>query len=114
MHELSIAQSLIDIVSRQCIEKGFKEVESIDVSIGRASGILPDALLFAFDVIKSDSIAKSAKLNITEVPVSGQCRICGNTFVTEEEYVLCCPCCGGTHFFVTGGRELDVTEMEVS
>jgi len=114
MHELSIAQNLIDIVSDQCLKNGFKEIESINIKVGRASGIMPDALSFAFNAIKTDSIAKNASLNIEEVPVTGQCRDCSNTFVAEEEYVLCCPCCKGSAFIITAGRELDIIDMEVS
>jgi hydrogenase nickel incorporation protein HypA/HybF len=113
MHELSIAQNLLDIVSRQCIEQGYKEIESISIRVGRASGILPDALMFAFNAIKSDSIAKSAQLNISEIPVAGLCRVCENTFIVEEEYILSCPLCGGSSFSVTGGRELDIVDIEV-
>lgn len=114
MHELSIAQNLLDIVSEQCFKNGYKEIESINIKVGRASGIMPDALSFAFNAIKSDSIAKNASLNIEEIPVSGQCKDCNNTFVTEEEYVLCCPFCKGPSFIITAGRELDVIDMEVS
>ncbi len=114
MHELSIAQNLIDIVSDQCLKNGFKEIESINIKVGRASGIMPDALSFAFNAIKTESIAKNASLNIEEVPVTGQCKDCKNTFVTEEEYVLCCPSCKGGSFIITAGRELDIIDMEVS
>ena len=114
MHELSIAQNLIDIVSDQCLKNGFKEIESINIKVGRASGIMPAALSFAFDAIKTDSIAKNASLNIEEDPVTGQCKDCNNTFVTEEEYVLCCPSCNGGSFIITAGRELDIIDMEVS
>ena len=84
MHELSIAQNLIDIVSDQCLKNGFKEIESINIKVGRASGIMPDALSFAFNAIKTDSIAKNASLNIEEIPVTGQCRDCDNTFVQKK------------------------------
>lgn len=114
MHELSIAQNLIDIVSDQCIQNGFKEIESINIKVGRASGIMPDALSFAFNAIKTDSIAKNASLNIEEVPVTGQCKDCSDTFVTEEEYVLCCPSCKGSSFVIISGREMDIVDMEVS
>jgi hydrogenase nickel incorporation protein HypA/HybF len=114
MHEVSIAQNLLDIVSRQCIEKGFTEIESINIRVGRASGILPDALLFAFNAIKPDSIARNAKLSIAEVPVTGHCSDCEDTFISEQEYIFCCPICEGTSFVVTNGRELDIVDMEVT
>ena len=114
MHELSLAQNILDIVSDQCVRSGYKRVESINLRVGRASGIMPDALLFAFDAIKSDSIARGAVLHIEEVPVSGHCSGCLQSFMVEEEYILTCPLCGGRDFKVTGGREMEVIDMEVS
>lgn len=114
MHELSIAQNLLEIASGECLKQGFKEIESINIRVGRASGIMPDALNFAFNAIKSDSIAADATLHIEEVPVTGLCEDCGNTFTVAGEYVLCCPSCKGTSFKISAGRELDIIDMEVS
>jgi hydrogenase nickel incorporation protein HypA/HybF len=114
MHEVSIATNLIEIVSEQCRKEGYGKIESIHLKIGRASGIMTDALLFAFDAIKTDSLAWDAVLTIDEVAVSGRCGDCGGTFAVEEEYVLRCPLCGGVSFQVLGGRELDIVDMEVS
>jgi len=114
MHEASIAGSLLEIVSEQCRKSGYRRIDSINVKIGRASGIMSDALIFAFDAIKSGSVAKDAVLNIESVPVGGHCRDCNTVFTVEEEYVLNCPRCGGVSFSVTSGRELDVVDMEVS
>ncbi len=113
MHEASIAVNLIEIVSDQCRKGGYNRIESINLKIGRASGIMTDALVFAFDAMKVDSIAKEAVLQIEEVPVAGLCKDCNRTFVSEQEYVLSCPLCGGASFLITSGRELDVVEMEV-
>jgi hydrogenase nickel incorporation protein HypA/HybF len=114
MHELSIAQNLLDIVSAQCLKDGFREIESVNVKIGRASGIMPDALSFAFDAIKTETIAQNASLNITEIPVTAFCSDCNSAFTVEEEYVLCCPSCKGSSFVMTAGREMDIIDMEVS
>lgn len=114
MHEVSIALSLIEIVTEQCRKKGFSRIEAINVKIGRASGIMTDALIFAFDAVKGESIAKNAVLNIQDIPVAGYCRDCCNTFTVNGEYVLSCPACGGVAFNVTAGRELDIIDMEVS
>jgi hydrogenase nickel incorporation protein HypA/HybF len=114
MHELSIVQNLLDIVSAQCLKNGFKEIESINIKIGKASGIMPEALSFAFEAIKTDTIAKNASLNIAEIPVTGFCRDCNSAFTVEEEYVLNCPFCKSSSFVMTAGRELDIIDMEVS
>ena len=98
MHEVSIALNLIEIAEDQCTKNGCSRIESINIRIGRASGIMSDALIFAFEAIKADSIASAAVLNIEEIPVSGHCDACKTAFKTEEEYILCCPACGGTSF----------------
>jgi hydrogenase nickel incorporation protein HypA/HybF len=114
MHEVSIALNLLDIVSDACRNSGGSAVESINLKIGRASGIMTDALLFAFEAVKAGSVAEKARLNIQEVPVSGHCRSCGADFEADEEFVLCCPCCGGGSFDITAGREMDIIDMEVT
>lgn len=114
MHEASIAASLLEIVSEQCRKSGCSRIETIHLKIGRASGIMTDALIFAFDAMKEGSLAEEAVLQIEEVPVSGHCNGCNSTFTTEQEYILSCPCCGGSSFRMTSGREMDVIDMEVS
>jgi hydrogenase nickel incorporation protein HypA/HybF len=113
MHEVSIADSLLRIAGQECGKGGFSTIESIKVSIGRASGVMPEALLFAFDAMKAGTIAGGASLVIEEVPVSGHCSDCAADFSVEEAYVLCCPLCGGQAFTLCSGRELHITELEV-
>lgn len=113
MHEMSIALNMLDIVSEQCRRSSCTKVETINVRIGKASGVLCDALLFAFDAAKQESMAKDAALNIDEVPVTGYCSDCNRDFTVEEQYILSCPFCHGTSFKITGGRELDIIDIEV-
>ncbi len=114
MHELSIAQNILEIASAACGKSGHRRVDSVHIRIGRASGIMPDALLFAFEAIRGEFTFPDATLQIEEVPVSGQCRTCKQDFLVVEEYILSCPVCGGNDFSVTGGREMDVVDIEVS
>ena len=114
MHEVSIAGGLLEIISEQCRKSGYRKIDSVNIRIGRASGIMPDALIFAFDTMKGESAAEGAVLHIEEVPVGGYCGDCNSDFTVEEEYVLSCPRCGGLSFRVTSGREMDIVDMEVS
>jgi len=113
MHELSIAQSLLKIAVDNCKKEGYKGIELIKVKIGRASGIMPDALSFAFNAVKIDTIAEKATLTIDEIPVSGFCESCKNSFTVDEAFVLFCPRCGGVSIRVETGHELHVYEMDV-
>ncbi len=114
MHELSIAQSLLDSVLEHCRRLSLGKVETVNIRIGRASGIMPDALLFSYDALKEGTAAEASRLTIEEVPVTAFCSDCRRSFTVEEEFVLSCPLCSGRSFAVTGGRELDIIDMEVS
>jgi len=113
MHEVSIAQGLLDIVIENCKKQGYRGVESIKIKVGKAAGIVPEALLFAFESMKVGTIAEQASLSIEEIPVSGFCSTCNSQFTVDDAYVLCCPNCQGVSIRVDTGRELNVDEMEV-
>ncbi len=113
MHEVSIALSLLDIAEQHCKKEGYKGIESIAVKIGKASGVMPEALLFAFDAVKHGTLAENAHLKIEEIPVSGYCNNCKNSFSVDETFVLFCPKCGDTAFRLESGRELDIIELDV-
>lgn len=113
MHEVSIALSLLKIAEEYCKKEGYRGIESIIVKIGKASGVMPEALVFAFDSVKINTLAENARLIIDEIPVSGFCNNCKNKFSVNEAFVLCCPRCGDTSIRIETGRELDIHEMEV-
>jgi hydrogenase nickel incorporation protein HypA/HybF len=113
MHEVSIAQGLLNIAIDNCLKQGFKGIEAIRVKIGNASGIVADSLLFAFEALKVGTIAEKAHLTIDEIPVRGFCNDCKKSFTVEEKYILSCPDCGSISFRVDSGRELNIDEMEV-
>ncbi len=113
MHEVSIAQGLLEIAIDSCTKQGYEGIESIRVKIGKASGVMPDSLLFAFEALKIGTIAEKAILTIDEIPVSGFCNGCKTNFSVEEAYVISCPKCGNMSFRLESGRELNVYEMEV-
>ena len=113
MHEVSIAQSLLKIAVDNCKKEGYKGIEIIKVKIGRASGIMPDALSFAFDAVKIGTIAEKAALNIDQIPVSGFCESCKSSFTVDEAYVLSCPKCGDVLIRIETGHELHIYEMDV-
>lgn len=112
MHELSIALSVLDIVRTAAAASGLGSVTVVRLRIGRASGVQPDSLRFAFDCSKEGTLAAAARLEIDEVPIGGRCDVCDRDFTSPEPYVLACPLCGGTSFRVTAGDELHVLDLE--
>jgi hydrogenase nickel insertion protein HypA len=116
MHEASIALSILDIVQSKCLEGGYNSVDSVRVRIGKAAGILPDALVFAFDAAKIDSIANNAKLEIESVSVGGTCNDCKKAFIAAEgaQFMFACPHCGSKSFDITSGREMEIVDLEAN
>ncbi|MDA8170842.1 MAG: hydrogenase maturation nickel metallochaperone HypA [Nitrospiraceae bacterium] len=114
MHEASIMQSVFEIALGKLEGSGYERVDSISLRIGRATGVVSDALKFAFEALKPGTPFYGAALVIDEVPVGGVCLSCGEDFSTDERFVFQCPACAGSRLDITRGRELDLTGMEVS
>lgn len=115
MHEASIALSILDIVTASCEEQRCSSVDSVTVQIGKAAGIMPEALVFAFDAAKTSTPAKNANLIVQTIPVGGTCKDCSRQFESQDaQYVFSCPLCGSSAFELTQGREMDIVEMEMS
>lgn len=116
MHEASIALSMLDIITSRCRKDGYNRIDSVKVRIGRASGILPEALTFAFDAAKVDTIARDAQLIIESVPLGGVCNDCGRSFKVNDTYIFNfnCPECSSSSFKIVSGFEMDIIEIDVS
>ncbi|MGA1845046.1 MAG: hydrogenase maturation nickel metallochaperone HypA [bacterium] len=112
MHELSIAQSLLEIIEQESAPFGNTKVLSVTLRIGKLSGIVPDALQFAFETITQGGVAEGALLFIEEVPIMIKCHECGELFTAEHPFMVC-PRCEGLDVEMVSGRELEVKELEI-
>jgi len=112
MHELSIAQSVLGIIEQESAPYKNARVISVKLRIGRLSGIVPDALRFAFEVITKGGIAEGASLIIEEVPIAIKCHECNKVFNTEDPFMIC-PQCEGFDVEMISGREMEVRELEI-
>lgn len=114
MHESSIAHSILEIVEEQCAEKGCSVVDALTVRLGKATGVMPESLQFAFEALKEPTRAKNAKMTIEIVPVGGHCAACDKDFdVPDVQYIFACPLCGSASFDITRGREMEISDMEL-
>lgn len=115
MHETALALSILDIIVGKCSEAGGTRIDEVRVRIGKAAGVLPDALSFAFDAVKATTVAGNARLVIEHVPVGGVCAECKKEFTSDDvQYVFSCPVCGSKSFEITSGREMEIVDMEIN
>ncbi len=113
MHELSIAQSIMETVLEEAGRQApSARVSVIGLRIGALSGILPDALEFGFDALKKGTPLAGCRLAMEEVPVTARCRACGRDFEVRE-LMFACPHCSSSSIDVVQGQELDIAYIEV-
>ena len=111
MHELSLANSMLEIAENEARRGGFRRIAAIRLEIGLLSCVAPEALRFCFASVTRGSLAEGARLDIVSVPGTGRCPRCGTDFPLEEPYGVCPDC--DTALEVTAGAEMRVREIEV-
>ena len=112
MHELSVAQEIINIVNSYLPENKTASVKVVKVKVGKLSNILNDSLTFCFEALTNESHLKGAKLEIVDVPVKVLCLNCKEESEIENP-VFACPKCGNNELKMISGMELQVDEIEL-
>lgn len=113
MHELSIAQSIVDAVDEQASARNATLVKTVRLRIGEASSIVTDSLTFCFEMVSSEyPLLAGAQLLIDSVPHRARCRHCSAEFAVIN-FVAQCPTCEGWETDVISGTELQLVEMEI-
>jgi len=112
MHEMGIAQNILDIAVATARKEGASKITRINLVAGELRGIEPMQLTFCFAIVARDTIANGAYINIETVPVSGHCNDCQSNF-SIEDYTYVCPRCGSIKIELTGGTELRLKDIEI-
>ena len=122
MHEMSLAQSLLDLAVQHA---GGHPVTKLKVRVGPLSGVVTDSLDFCFGFVSEGTLAEGATLDYDRAPVLLQCKACGAPVPTEEwrehpghEIVYMatergCAICGSKELGVAGGFDFQLVEIEV-
>ncbi len=110
MHELSIVMSIVDIATEEAYKAGVSKFDSIELDIGTLSGIVFDALDFAWQATVTNTVLDGAKCNINKIQAVSQCRDCGHKFETKTLYEAC-PKCGSYFTLLIKGNELKIKSL---
>lgn len=111
MHEMSIAQSLLEIVYQESRQHGLEQVKGIKIQVGTLAAVVPEALSFCFEIVSRDSIASGAVLEIETVPAVARCPECQILFEVED-HIFLCPQCDRPTMDLISGRELTLLSIE--
>jgi hydrogenase nickel incorporation protein HypA/HybF len=113
MHELSLVNSLLEIVDGYARREAFGKVTSLQLSMGSLSSVDRQSLQFAFNVQSQGGITEGARLDIKVLPAVICCLACGNE-ARQERFDAVCPKCGSAQVTLAGGTEdLQLIAMDV-
>jgi hydrogenase nickel incorporation protein HypA/HybF len=109
VHELALAEAVIE----QIVERfGDRSVETVRLEIGELSGVVPEAIVFCFDVAAEGTPVEGADLEIVTVPARCRCRTCGAGFRPGDHILLCA--CGSADVGVEAGDQMRIASVGVN
>jgi hydrogenase nickel incorporation protein HypA/HybF len=113
MHELSIAQNIVEIIHQYVRSEDRPKVRSVSTIVGEQSGVVADSLTFSYQAITASTVLEQSRLTIEVVPFTIECKKCGAVSNTEMGSIRC-PVCGDPHSVIIAGTELRVREIELA
>ncbi len=120
MHEYSLMQRLIETILKN-MEEGAdfqgRQVKEVRLAIGALDIHSPDSFRQAYEVLVRETPLAGSRLDLTVVPGSISCPMCGFQGPCQNDVdghdpmpVTACPQCG-TLAGVTGGRGIEAIEL---
>ena len=112
MHEMSIALSIIDIVTDNASKAEAKSVSEVELDIGELSGIELEALIFAFDTAKVGTLLEKCKTIVNRIKPIAKCATCSHEFNVNNVWTSC-PVCSDTKLDIIAGQEMRIKSINI-
>jgi hydrogenase nickel incorporation protein HypA/HybF len=112
MHEVSIMAEALRMAVDAAKSAGATRVLKLRLRVGSLSGVVPEAMQFAFDVVCHGTMAEGASLEIEPVQAACWCARCAAEFDCADFFNEC-PRCHNFSGELRRGRELDIASVEV-
>ncbi|WP_299523183.1 hydrogenase maturation nickel metallochaperone HypA [uncultured Methanobrevibacter sp.] len=119
MHELSMAQGIINAVIETAENNNATEVTEIGIEIGRLAMINPEQLKFMLGVLVENTIVEDAVIKIEEIPVEIECPDCGfkgEADLDDKDHyapVVECPKCENKRISILNGKDCIVKNIVI-
>jgi hydrogenase nickel incorporation protein HypA/HybF len=111
MHELSIAYSLVETAEATAREHNISKIDVVYLRLGKLSGVVKDALLFAYDIAIKMTVLAGSRLEIEELPVVVMCPTCQREQTLPNAQYLCCPACQTPTGQIIQGKEIEIVSF---
>ncbi len=119
MHELSMAQGIINAVLETAEANNATEVNEVTVEVGRLAMINPEQLQFILGVFIENTIIEDAKINFEEIPAEiecGDCNFHGEAILDDSDHyapLVKCPECGSLKVETINGKDIVVKNIVI-
>ncbi|HGE73112.1 TPA: hydrogenase maturation nickel metallochaperone HypA [Candidatus Poribacteria bacterium] len=111
MHEISLIESIIDIVLSEMSKNNITKVSSISLKIGKMLQVMEETLRFGFEIMSQNTPLEGAEIIIENTPVIGRCKNCGNEFQIDDWFDSC-PNCHQMCVEIISGKEMEIISFE--
>lgn len=109
MHELSVAQGIVEACSERA---DGARVLRVTLEIGTLTCVLPESLRFCYGIVADGTPLANAELEIRRVPGRSRCRDCGADVAMDDPLTSCG--CGSVNLErPRGGDQLRIKSMEI-
>jgi hydrogenase nickel incorporation protein HypA/HybF len=105
-------EGLLELMEDSARAEGFTRIRRVILSIGKLSGVEPEAMAFCFESVMAGTLAEGAELEINEVEGLGWCETCGAAVPMETRFDPCLQC-GRVQLPVTAGTDMRVEALDV-
>jgi len=113
MHEIGIVQGALEMALRTAEEAKAKAIECVRMRVGAMTGVVPEALQFAFEALREGTLAEGARLEIETTPARCWCAACQVEFESAD-WQQRCPHCQTHSAELRQGLELELISIEIS
>ena len=113
MHEVSLMQEAVNAAIETARGAGGTRIHRLKLRVGTVSGVVPEALRFAFDVVTQGTMAEGASLEIEDVEATCWRAPCGAEFATPD-MIGECPRCRAWSAELRRGTEMTLVSVEMS
>ena len=112
MHEFSLAKQIVETVEEEAKKREASKVLSIEIEVGTFSGVVLEALDFALQEARKNSVLETAEIKLTEVQAKAICKRCNHAFELDDFFGVCTRC-QSLEYDMTAGKELKIKSFRI-
>lgn len=113
MHELSIANELVETAAEAAREAGALKVTVVHLRLGQMAGVVKSSLEFCYELAAQDTLLEGSRLEIEQLPVEIYCPTCQEVVELPSVQWFHCPRCDTPSDDIRQGKELEIESLEI-